>query len=185
MNPYLYKIKRAFKRMTVREQLFALIFLLVMLFIWTGSILKRSRAWNTDRQQARSDLRVQQQWLDRTVYFEESYQQALKRVDPKKTFEGARLSEKIDAILRQTNLSRSTDIDPVQTREGEIFNDHTISVRLKRISIAKLIQLNELLSKETPYMNIQSIRITKNKNKPAELDIRFKINSFDLIIQDS
>ncbi|MGK0309977.1 MAG: hypothetical protein ACJAYS_000808 [Lentimonas sp.] len=108
----------------------------------------------------------------------------MERVDPKKTFEGAQLSEKIDAILRQAGLSISADIDPVQTREGEIFNDHTIRVRLKRISIAKLIQLNELLRKETPYINIQSIRITKNKNKPEELDIRFKINSFDLI-QDS
>lgn len=185
MNPYLQKVRNLFRRMTVREQLLALIFFLVMLFIWTGSILKRTKAWNSDRQQAQSDLIVQQQWLDRADDYEKSYRQALKRVDPQKTFEGAQLSEKIDAILRQTDLSRSADIDPVQTREGEIFNDHTVSVRLKRISIAKLIQLNELLRQETPYINIQSVRITKNKNKPEELDIRFKINSFDLIIQDS
>ena len=184
MSSYLLKAKRLFKRMTVREQVLALIFLLVLLFIWTGSVLKRGKTWNSNRHRTQSDLVVQQQWLDREVYYEESYQQALKRVDPKKTFESARLSEKIDAILRQTDLSSSADIDPVQTREGEIFNDHTIRVRLKRISIAKLIQLNALLRKETPYINIQSVRISKNKNKPEELDIRFKINSFDLI-QDS
>ena len=184
MSSYLLKAKRFFRRMTVREQLLALIFLLVLLFIWTSSVLKRGKAWNSDRRQALLDLAVQQQWLDRAAYYEESYQLALKRVDPKKTFENTQLSEKIDALLRQTDLSSSADIDPVQTREGEIFNDHTISVRLKRISIAKLIQLNELLRKETPYINIQSVRIIKNKNKPEELDIRFKINSFDLI-QDS
>jgi hypothetical protein len=184
MRSYRLKAKRFFRRMTLREQLLALVFLLVLLFIWTGSVLKRVKTWNSDRQRARSDLVVQQQWLDRAAYYEESYQQALKRVDPEKTFEGAQLSERIDAILRQTGLSSSADIDPVQTRGGEIFNDHTISVRLKHISIAKLIQLNELLRKETPYINIQSVRINKNKNKPEELDIRFKINSFDLI-QDS
>jgi hypothetical protein len=184
MNAYLIKAKRLFRQLTIREQLFALTFLLVLLFIWTGSVLKRSKQWNSDRQQVKADLNVQKQWLDREALYEENYQQALKRVDPRKTFEGAQLSEKIDAILRKTGLSSSADIDPVQTREGEIFNDHTISVRLKRISIAKLIQLNELLSKETPYINIQSVRINKNKNKPEELDIRFKINSFDLI-QDS
>jgi hypothetical protein len=161
-----------------------LIFILVLLFIWTGSVLKEVKAWDSNRRQAQSDLVVQQQWLDRAEDYASRLEQALERVDPKKTFEGAQLSEKIDAILRQAGLSISADIDPVQTREGEIFNDHTIRVRLKRISIAKLIQLNELLRKETPYINIQSIRITKNKNKPEELDIRFKINSFDLI-QDS
>ncbi|MGK0456264.1 MAG: hypothetical protein ACJAUA_000560 [Zhongshania aliphaticivorans] len=184
MHPYLLKAKRLFKRRTVREQLLALIFILVLLFIWTGSVLKEVKAWDSNRRQAQSDLVVQQQWLDRAEDYASRLEQALERVDPKKTFEGAQLSEKIDAILRQAGLSISADIDPVQTREGEIFNDHTIRVRLKRISIAKLIQLNELLRKETPYINIQSIRITKNKNKPEELDIRFKINSFDLI-QDS
>ncbi len=184
MNPLIQKVKRFFRRMTVREQLLALTFMLVILFLWTGSVLKRGRAWNSNRQQAKSELMVQQQWLDRADDFEASYQLALKRVDPQKTFESARLSGKIDELLRQSGLSGSADIDPVQTREGEIFNDHTIRVRLKRISIAKLIQLNQLLSKESPYINIQSVQIDKNKNKPEELDIRFKINSFDLI-QDS
>ena len=185
MKAFLTKAKHLFRRMTVREQLLSLVFILVMLFIWSGSVLKRSKAWNSGRQQAKSDLFVQQQWLERADDYENSYKQALRRVDPKKTFEGAQLSEKIDTILRQTALSGSADIDPVQTRKGEIFNDHTIRVRLKRISIAKLIQLNELLRKETPYISIQSVRISKNKSKPEELDIRFVINSFDLIIQDS
>lgn len=181
MKGLLLNAKRLLKRMTVREQLLALIFMLVIVFIWAGSSLNRVKAWNSDRRQARSDLVVQQQWLDRADDFEASYQQALQRVDPKKTFEGPQLSEKIDNILRQSGLSSSANIDPVQTREGEIFNDHTIRVRLRRISIAKLIQLNALLRKENPYINIQSIQINKNKNKPEELDIRFKINSFDLI----
>jgi len=182
MNAMIQKLKYFFRRMTLREQLLALIFILVILILWTGSALKRGRAWNANRQQAKSELVVQQQWLDRANDFEESYQLALKRVDPKKTFEGAQLSEKIDNILRQSGLSGSSNINPVQTREGEIFNDHTIRVRLKRISIAELIQLNELLSKESPYINIQSIQVDKNKNKPEELDIRFRINSFDLIL---
>ena len=185
MKAFLKKAKRLFRRMTVREQLLTLIFILVMLFIWSGSVLKRSKVWDSDRQRAQSNLFVQQQWLERADDYENSYKLALQRVDPQKTFEGTQLSEKIDTILRKADLSGSADIDPVQTREGEIFNDHTIRVRLKRISIAKLIQLNKLLRKETPYINIQSVRITKNKNKPEELDIRFKINSFDLIIQDS
>jgi hypothetical protein len=122
--------------------------------------------------------------LDRADDYEINYKQALQRVDPEKTFESTQLSERIDTIIRQSGLSGSADIYPVQTREGEIFNDHTIRVRLKRISIAKLIEISALLRKETPYINIQSVQITKNKIKPEELDIRFKINSFDLILDE-
>lgn len=181
MRSFTHKAKRLFKRMTVREQLLTLIFILVILFIWFGNIIKRGKAWNADRQQAQSDLVVQQQWLDRADDYEISYQKALERVDPNKTFSGAQLSEKIDSLLRQAGLSSSADIDPVKTREGEIFNDHDIRIRLKRISIADLIQLNQLIRKETPYINTEKVQITKNRNDPEELDIRFQINSFDLI----
>ena len=181
MRSYFLKARRFFRRMTVREQLLVVIFILVVLFIWTGGVIKRGKAWNSDRRQAQSDLLVQQKWLEHAEDYENSYRQALKRVDPEKTFEGAQLSGKIDEILRQAGLSGSADIDPVKTRKGEIFNDHTIRVRLKRISIARLIQLNQLLRRETPYINTQSVRITKNRNRPEELDIRLRINSFDLI----
>jgi len=181
MKNLLLKVQRLFRRMTVREQLLALTFILVLLFLWSGSIIKRGKDWNADRKKALSELTVQQQWLDRAEDYELSLQKALQRVDPQKTFEGTQLSGKVDSMLRQTGLSTSADIDPVLTREGEIFNDHTIRVRLKRISISQLIQISELLGKETPYINLQSVQISKNRAKPKELDIRFKINSFDLI----
>ena len=68
----------------------------------------------------------------------------------------------------------------METEEKEIFNDHKLRIRLKRISIAQLIQLNTLLSQETPYINIQSVPVTKDRRNPEELDVRFNINSFDL-----
>jgi len=180
MQKILEQAKRLFLRMTVREKSLTLAFILVMLFIWTGNLLKRSSAWNDNRKQATTDLQNQQQWLDRSEQFTTGLANALERVDPKKTYAGSQLSGRIDAILRQVALSGSADIDPVQTREGEIFNDHNIRIRLNRISIAQLIKLNKLLSQETPYINIQSVSVTKNRRNPEELDVRFKINSFDL-----
>ena len=180
MQQRLQRVKRLFLRMTVRDELLTLLFILVMLFIWTSNLLNRSTAWNHSRTQAQSDLSIQQHWLDRSDQFSDGLERALERVDPQKTYEGPQLSGRIDSILRQVSLSGSADIDPVQTREGEIFNDHNLRIRLSRISIAQLIQLNKLLSQETPYINLQSVRVTKNRRNPEELDARFKINSFDL-----
>ena len=180
MHKILQQAKRLFLRMTVREKTLTLSFILVILFIWTGNLLNRSSAWNDNRKQATTDLQNQQQWLDRSEQFTTGLANALERVDPKKTYAGSQLSGQLDDILRQVALSGSADIDPVQTREGEIFNDHNIRIRLNRISIAQLIKLNKLLSQETPYINIQSVSVTKNRRNPEELDVRFKINSFDL-----
>ncbi|CAA6678320.1 MULTISPECIES: hypothetical protein [unclassified Lentimonas] len=180
MLQLLNKAKRLFLRMSVREKLLTLLFILVMLFIWTGSLLSRASALNDHRQLAQADLEIQQHWLDRSDEYSVGLANALERVDPQKTYAGSQLSGRIFSILRKVALSDQADIDPVQTREGEIFNDHNVRIRLSRISIAQLIQFNKLLSQETPYINLQSVRVTKNRKKPEELDARFQINSFDL-----
>jgi hypothetical protein len=180
MQHGLSKAKRLFLRMTLREQGLSLLFILVMLSIWCSSLIHRSSAWNQSRQLAQSTLHTQQQWLDRSEQFTIGLANALERVDPTKTYARAQLSGQVDRIVRQVGLSSKADIDPVQTREGEIFNDHNVRIRLSRISIAQFIQINTLLSQETPYINLQSVRVTKNRRNPEELDVRFQINSFDL-----
>ncbi|MFP4157609.1 MAG: hypothetical protein ACLFU4_08330 [Opitutales bacterium] len=174
------KIKALYKRTTVREKLLALVFILVILILWSGNWLGRLGAWNAGRTQSAVELDTQQQWLDRSEEYTEGLDQALERVDPSKTFRGSQLSERVDSLLRQSGLSAQADIDPVRTREGEIFNDHNLRVRLSRISIAQLVQFSQALRKDSPYINIESVRIAANRRNPEQLDVRFEINSFDL-----
>ena len=54
-------------------------------------------------------------------------------------------------------------------------------LRVNDISISEFIQLNTVLKENTPYIEPKSIRISKNQRKPEEMDVRFEINSFDLI----
>jgi hypothetical protein len=180
MHELRLKARRLFCRLSVREKLLSLLFIIVILFIWNGSLLNRSSAWNQNRKQTSADLQTQQQWLDRSDQYEQGLARALERVDPAKTYAATQLSGRIDSILREVSLSGSADIDPVRTREGEIFNDHNLRVRLSRISIAQVIELNKLLSQETPYINLQSVRVNANSRNPEELDVRLEINSFDL-----
>ncbi len=168
------------KRLSLREKLLFLLFVLVVLVIWTSSLFRRSSECLRSIRQAQSDLEIQRQWLERSDQYAEGLARALERVDPSKTYSAAQLSGRIDNLLRQVSLAASADIDPVRSREGEIFNDHDIRVRLSRISIAQLIEFNSLLGKETPYINLQSVRLTANRRNPEELDARFEINSFEL-----
>lgn len=176
----LQKTKRIYKRMSVREKLFCLLFCLVLLFIWSNHWLERASAWNDARKLSAVELTTQSDWLERSDFFAEGFAAASEQVDPAKTYSASQLSGKIDSILRQAGLATQSDLDPVRTRQGEIFNDHNVRVRLSPISITQLINVNSLLKQETPYINIQSVRLNASRKDPEELDARLEINSFDL-----
>jgi hypothetical protein len=180
MSTLKHKTCLLYKRMSLREKLLSLGFVIVILFIWTNNWLGRMSEWNAHRKLSTIELATQQEWLDRSDFFSEGLATALERVDPSKTYAAAQLSGRVDNLTRQIGLSGQADIDSVRTREGEIFNDHNLRVRLKSISIAQLIQLNNLLKQETPYINLQNVRIQKNQRNPEQLDVRYEINSFDL-----
>ncbi len=176
----LEQIKAFYKRATVREKLLTLVFVLVLLALWLNGWLGRLGEWNDQRRLTGVELQTQGQWLARSDEYAQGLARALERVDPSRTFAAAQLSGKVDSLLRESRLSGQADIDPVRTREGEIFNDHNLRVRLNRISIAQLIQFNEALRANSPYINIESVRIAADRRNPEQLDVRFEINSFDL-----
>ncbi len=181
MSQLTAQAKRFFKRMTVREQLLSLLFIIVMLAIWTGNLISRSREWNSQRKNTADILTTQQNWFDNEDWIRNEASTALERLDPSRTYNGPQLSGKIDNLLRQAGLSAQSDIDPVKSKTGEIFSEHGIRVHLKRISIAQLIQFNHLLRQEAPYINQQNIRISAQKGKEEQLDVRIEINSLELI----
>ncbi len=180
MKTMIAKIRTLYRTMSLREKSLCLCFLIALLIIWSNNWIGRTLEWNIQRNLSATELATQQEWLKRNDAISAGLSNALKRVDPSKTYAAAQLSGQIDGLIRQTGLSNQADIDPVRTREGEIFNDHNLRVRLSRISIAQLIKLNKLLQQESPYINLQSLRIQKNRTKPDQLEVRYQINSFDL-----
>jgi hypothetical protein len=182
MKARLKLLEDYFKRMSLREQFLALLFVLVVLSIWSGNCFKRYGQWMNAQKEASSVLQTQQLWLDQADTYSAQATLAQERLDTALTFTATQLSGQIDKLLRQSQLSNLADIDPVRSREGEIFNEHTIRVRLKRINIKQLIELNKLLRQQTPYINQQSVRIAANRSKPEELDVRYEINSLELIV---
>jgi hypothetical protein len=178
MRSLLQTAKTLFRRLSVREKALTLLFLAVLAAIWASSLLGRIADWRDERRQVRLDLLEQSQWLAHRDDIAAELARALERVDPARTYSSTQLSGRIDALVREVQLA--ADIDPVRTREGEIFNDHHLRVRLSRVSLAKLIEFNNLLAQESPYINLERLRISANKRNPEELDARYEINSFDL-----
>lgn len=169
-----------FNKRNLREKFLLQGFMIILLLIWLQGLFSKASLWNDGRKTASIELQTQQQWLDRETQYSEALEKALEKVEPSKTYSAAQLSGKVDAIVRSIKLETKTDIDPVQTRNGEIFNDHTMRLRLKNVSLNEFITLHQNLKEHTPYIAPKSIRITKNQRNPEEMNIRFEINSFDL-----
>lgn len=184
MHAQLQTLNRLLRRLTVREQLLSLLFVVVMLAIWAGSWLNRSGKWNDGRRTAAANLSEQALWLERAETYDRSARAVMEKLDSTKTFGATQLSGQIDRLLRESGLSTRADIDPVKSKQGEIFNEHTLRVQLKRTSIAQYVQFNERLLREAPYINQHRVQIKANRRNPEELDIRFEIASLELI-QDS
>ncbi len=176
----LKQIIRIYQNRSLREKFLLQGFIVIIFLIWTQLFIKKSSEWNNARNSASIELQTQQRWLDRENQYAEALLSALEKVEPSKTFSAAQLSGKIDAIIRSIKLDEKTDIDPVQTRIGEIFNDHTMRLRLNSVTVSELIKLNENLKTLSPYIAPKSIRINKNQRKPESMNVRFEINSFDL-----
>ena len=130
MNLLMNKISMLYKAMSIREKFLCLCFILVLLFIWSNNWLNRTYEWNMLRNLSATELATQQEWLERNSSISLGLSNALKLVDPSRTYAASQLSGKIDSLIRQTGLSNQADIDPVRTREGEIFNDHNLRLRL-------------------------------------------------------
>ena len=170
-----------YHKRSLREKYLLLGFALIILIVWTQSVLERTNQWNEQRTLTKVELSTQQQWLDREAQYEEQLKAALEKVEPSKTFTAAQLSGKVDEIIRRIQLESKADLDPVQSKSGEIFNDHTMRLRVNNISIEQFIRLNTALKLNSPYIEPKSIRISKNQRKPTEMNVRFEINSFDLV----
>ena len=173
-------VVKIYQQRSLREKFLLQGFILVLFVIWSQGFLGKFATWNNQRQSTSIELMTQQQWLDREAQYEEALAIALEKVEPSKTFSAAQLSGQVDALIREIQLEGKTDIDPVQTRTSEIFNDHIMRLRLKNVTVQEFINLNSRLKTFSPYIAPKSIRITKNQRRPEEMNIRFEINSFDL-----
>lgn len=171
---------RFFKRMSVREKLLSLLFVLVLLFLWTSNLFERTSQWRTQLKATQSELKYQATVIARDDEFSLGLSEALDRLDQSKTYSAAQLSGRIDSLLRKSGLSQKADIDPVRTLEGEILTDHNLRVRLSRITIQQIIDFNELIRQESPYINLQKLQLSANRRNPVEIDARFELNSFEL-----
>jgi hypothetical protein len=178
MNSFWHTLRLRFLRLTLREKSLFLLFVVVMLTIWLNAQLGQFQNTQSLRQSIERDLAEQQIWLKRAESIQLRLAESLALVDPSRTYSASQLTGRIDNLARASRLT--ADIDPVATRERQIFNNHRVRVRLNRLSPEALLSFTQRLHSESPYITLDRLRLTPNRASAETLDAQFEISSFEL-----
>src|SRR5690606_9922770 len=121
-----------------------------------------------DFRSARQEMAAQELWLDRQADIELRAGEAVKNLDPARTFDPTRLNSTLTTMASQAGLTPT--IDPARTERTAQFAYHTVRLSFRRASLPALLSFYDELVKQTPYMNLESATLQVDRAAPAQLN---------------
>ncbi len=164
--------------MSLRERVLLSVFLWICVIVWLSSVTKKFK-YSVDLYKIKkSNIVNQEEWLNNRAVIQERLELALKRLDRNRTYSRDKLAGRVDTIARETGVKFETN--SVSTKEGDIFDVHTLRILLKKANISELIEFDKRLKEESPYLGLENAQIVAYKTNPKLLNAKFVISSFEL-----
>lgn len=172
------RVKGFFNKMSQREKVLLAGFLWVMVLIWLSLYFGRMSDLRSGLKEVGSTLDYQQIWIDGEDGIAERLVDALKALDPKKTYTKNRFIGKVDGIAR--GVGGNYNVSNPRTTEGDVFNEHGLTVQFRDATMGNLIAFDKAMDAEIPYMAVKRVKITPNRRDPNLLGAQFDIIAIEL-----
>ncbi len=172
-------MRKLFQKLSLREKvlLSALIWcgLIIVSFFLVGAYVKVVR----ELKQSGDMLVMQDQWYQLEPVLEADRERILEQLNPKNTFSGASLAGRIDSLARSSKVTPT--INTPRTRSDDKLNLHTMRVSLKSDGMPEILDFENKVQSEWPYIKIESVQVSRRdgKNNPDKHDVLYIINSFE------
>lgn len=176
---YRDQLKALYFRLSSREKLLLSLFILAGLLIWSGSILGGLRATADNLKSTRTDIENQNFILSQESSTNQRMDAVLAQLKSDKTFSSAELVGRIDEIARLGEDLTYEIFSPRTDSDAEL-NLHSLRFRIRRASLADLLNFQQRLIQEEPYITVESMRITANRQNPEQLDASYIVSSPEL-----
>ncbi len=171
-------LKNLFQAMSLRERFLLTVFIWVCLLVWGGSVMGSMKTFRSEFSRTKSELKTQKNLIGERETIEVRLQDQLQRLDPQKTYTSSQLVGKLDSFARNANLR--FDTNSPNTKPGDIFNIHTVRIQVRQAGIGDLIEFDNQIKKESPYLGLERVKLTSNKSDPRLLNGQYVISSFEL-----
>jgi len=171
-------LKKLFEAMSVRERALLSAFLWICIFVWASILLSDFRETRIAHLKTQADLDEQNTLFDNRAAIEGRLRNALNRLDPSKTYGSQQLVGKLDAFARDSSLT--VDISNPDTEVSDTVNVHTVRIQARKAELAELIDFDNRIKGESPYLSLERVRLIPNKADPRFINAQFVVSSFEL-----
>lgn len=171
-------VMRFFSRLSTREKVWLLIFTWAILLTWALGLNKRYSRFYQDWKVTRAQVLNYRYWIKNEKRVQDNLVKVLQWIDPQKTFTGTQFAGKIEEFARKAGLTYS--MTSPKTREGDIFDAHTLQLHCENASLKTLIEFEQLVYQTKPYIGLEKIRIRANEYNPSHVEADFDLIALQL-----
>lgn len=170
-------MKAFFLGRILREKILLLTFTLLVLLIWVGRGLGRSRAVGGPAHRPRGTG-------DPAGLAEKprSDRGAGGRRDPKpgfgKTINATRLLGELNTLATQAGLN--ADIGSQRTERTDQFAFHSVQMNVRRADLATVLKFYTELSERSPYIALEQCSLAVDRANPGQLNASFRVVAVEL-----
>jgi hypothetical protein len=168
----------ALSRFSSREKMWFLSLVGLILLLWSLSFNSRCRFFLQNWEATATQIKGYRYWISNAGTVRSNLDRVLKWVDPQKTLTGTQFSGKAEDLARSTHLTYS--MTSPRTREGDIFDAHTLQLRCENANLASLIDFENQIHREKPYMGLEKVKIGASEYNPSQVEADFDLIALQL-----
>jgi len=172
-------MRRFFFRRNWRERVLLLVTLTVGVVLWLSSLLGRIDSFRTRWFAAQTELQSQATWLGNAADIEAQLKSRLDQVKQGRSLNSNQLVGQLDAVVKKQHFTFR--LDPPTSERRPPVAIHTVSLAIEKAELRALADFVDDLGTSLPLVNIEQMTITPDRRNPAQLDVRLKLSSLELL----
>ncbi len=170
-------MRQLFRKLTTREQVLLSCLIWCGLFILTLFLIGALVSVSRELSATGKTLAMHEQWYAMEPILEAELQETMEKLNPEKTFSGSALAGRIDALARSSRVTPT--INTPRARADDKLKLYSMRVSLQKDGLPELLEFDDKIQQEWPYIKIESIRISADSRDREKHDVLYIINSFE------
>lgn len=172
------KLRRGFFKMTMREKVLALLFVVALVGLWASTQAARFGSVFDSIGSAHYDAREQESWLAQQTRVNEEFDSLVADLKLEDLPNRDEVSSQIDALVRRYGFP-DFNFGQARTERGVDLAFHTISLNIQKVTYPQLKKFTAEFKNELPFVSLESISIRPQARDDRFLDVVFVLKSIE------
>ncbi len=170
-------LRERFFRLSLRERLIAVVLLGAGALFWTSSVIGGFRDAVNRNARVAAELEFQETVLSRSESVEAEIAGRLEEMEARRSLTASSFVEEVDRISR--NVGLTPDMDPVESRSGDMVSIHRLDMDLDDVALVPLIDFVRRMEDDGLPVSIEQMLLSVNQRMPEEVDAVLRLSGFE------